>query len=228
MNDKQYKIHVSEVEKLSKRSYFTKISFDADSIVSEAFILLAERGVEYNQDLFFKTLRSVMAKENYERIKSHKYLYKLYLEKNRDFKKKERKNAGVYYIKKLLSRHYTLDEMKANPQLIDEKRKEILNLRKNNNQPIENELPPIPPELIDLSLIKAEYKGYGITMQGELYSCKALFKTDVMFTTQWRPIAKRKNGCIRLNIKGVKKELGINSVLKEIQKAAIINNKENI
>lgn len=217
MDNKQYKIHLQEVKRLNKSKYFREITYDPQSVVNTAFLFLADNGIEYNQETFFKTLRAVMSHENYIRIKSNKWIYQNHLKYGNVKKSEYRKKATDWYIKHLLSKKYSIEEINANPDLIAEKKKEILNLRKNNNQPTENELPKMPDELTDLSLINPDYKGYAITTYGELYSCKALFKTDVMFTTQWRPIAKRNNGCIRLNIKGVKKEIGIKSVLNTLQ-----------
>lgn len=217
MTDSQYKIHIKEVYRLKKKPYYRDFNFDVKGVVNSAFVLMNEKGIEYNQDTFYKLLWAIMGKERYEHIKQHEYLWKNQLKYHNHKKAEYRAKGCDWYIQHLLLKKYSLDEINNNPNLMIEKRIEIQNLRKNNNQPIENELPTFPPELIDLQIINPEYKGYAITEKGELYSCKTLFKTDVIFTTQWRPITKRKNGCIRLNIKGVKKELGIKSVLKEIQ-----------
>ena len=210
---------------LNKKTYFKKYRFDYQEVVSETYLKMMEQGIPYTRHKFYLMMWGYMAAYRYADIKNNPFLWRAYLQNNRDKKARYRKNASNWYVNHLLSKKLPIEHIKANPVIAKEKKAEILNIRKNNNQPIENELPLLPPELIDLSMLDENYKGYAITMKGELYSCKALFKTDVKFTNMWRPIAKRKNGSeVVLSINGQKITFGTKKLLNTIIRLSLLTN----
>ncbi len=221
-DDYEFLINKKYAGYLARKPYFKKYNFDAFEIVSSAFLIISEKNISYNRCDFYLEMWKYLNKERLLLIEtSHTGEKARVLKINNEYKGKMkakcRLNVDTWYVKHLLYKKYTNEQLKLMPWLIEEKRKEILALRANNGHPTENILPETPPELIDLTILHPDYKGYGITERGDLYSCKALFKTDVMFTSQWRPLAKRKNGCIRLNINGVKKELTLSKLLISIK-----------
>lgn len=215
MDSKQYGTHFKEAKRINKRIFFQGVHFEYDAVISDALILLSDLGEEYDPKTFYLIMYKVMSKANNQYVKTNPRLQQLKRESNQSFKQRNRKKAGDWYIRHLLSKKHSKAEIDNNPNLIEQKRQEILNIRKGN---IKKQLPEFPAELMDLSIIDESYIGYGLTVNCELYSCKALYKTDVAFTTLWRPLAKRKSGMIRLNINGIKRDLGIKSILQTLYK----------
>lgn len=222
-DDYELRLNIRWQKHLNRKDYFKSFNFDPKEVVSATYLKMIDDGYEYSRNKFYLFMWSYMAKVRYEWIKENPRAYRVHLEQAREAKGRYRRNVTNYYIKHLLSKKYSLDYLNANPHIIAQNKAEILRLRKNNNEPVDNGIPVTTDELLDLSLVNPEYKGYAITAQGQLYSCKALYRTDVKFTQNWYALAKRKNGCIRLSINGEKKELGIKRLLEEIYKLDIMS-----
>lgn len=216
-----YDRHIKDFKELKKRVYFVNSDYDYEAVIADAMVLLSEDGDVYNPDVFYQVMWKAMGRQNYAKIKETDFLWSAYLRSKKEYKARKRKLVGDYYIRHLLSKKHSMEYINAHPELVSEKTKEILNIRRNGNSPIDNGIPIVTDELIDLSMVNPDYKGYAITAQGELYSCKSQYRTDVLYTEKWYMLAKRKNGAIRLNVKGKKKDLSVNRLMEEIYKLEI-------
>lgn len=217
----EFEISVKFAKRLNRKPYFEAYKFDHKEIVTETCLKMLEGGLIYTRHRFYCLMWNVMSKIRYDHIRDIPGAWHAELERGRINKAAYRRTASIYYIKKLLSGKFPIDYIDSHPELIEAKRIEILNLRNNGNSPIDNGIPVTTEELIDLSLIDVSYKGYAITAQGELYSCKSIYRTDTKYTQRWYILAKRKDGCVRMNICGEKKDFSVKRLLERVYKLDI-------
>jgi hypothetical protein len=130
VSDKQYKQFIKEAYRLNKLVYFKMANFNPKDLISDAFILMSDKKLKYDPEVFYRLMWQVMNKRNYVRIKKIPNLYKQYLNRIKEHKARGRKNVTDYYIRTLLRQTYSTEYINEHPEMIEERRNKILNWRK--------------------------------------------------------------------------------------------------